>query len=162
MHANGRWNLIRRLKFNPNQSCYRKNFFRRLGTENFSICGTDLVADGKFGYFTLCLDWRWSMLCFLNKIHNRMSALLVTSKHRERWKAFGANHLPICEKPHTRYTTNMRDPTFIYHPLFTQINPYPTAFPYGNGMVLHFYQQQESSTTKTVHKIINKWLKTYV
>ena len=42
------------------------------------------------------------------------------------------------------------------------INPYPTAFPYGNGMVLHFYQQQESSTTKTVHKVINKWLKAYV
>ena len=42
------------------------------------------------------------------------------------------------------------------------INPYPIAFPYGNGMVLHFYQQQESSTTKTVHKVINKGLKTYV
>ena len=42
------------------------------------------------------------------------------------------------------------------------INPYPTAFPYGNGMVLHFYQQQESSTTKTIHKVINKGLKTYV
>ena len=42
------------------------------------------------------------------------------------------------------------------------INPYPTAFPYGNGMVLHFYQQQESSTTKTVQKVINKGLKTYV
>ena len=42
------------------------------------------------------------------------------------------------------------------------INPYPTAFPYGNGMVLHFYQQQESSTTKTVHKVFNKGLKTYV
>ena len=42
------------------------------------------------------------------------------------------------------------------------IIPYPTAFPYGNGMVLHFYQQQESSTTKTVHKVINKRLKTYV
>ena len=41
-------------------------------------------------------------------------------------------------------------------------NPYPTAFPYGNGMVLHFYQQQESSTTKSVHKVINKGLKTYV
>ena len=41
-------------------------------------------------------------------------------------------------------------------------NPYPTAFPYGNGMVLHFYQKQESSTTKTVHKVINKGLKTYV
>ena len=44
----------------------------------------------------------------------------------------------------------------------TSINPYPMAFPYGNGMVLHFYQQQESSTTKTVHKVINKGLKTYV
>ena len=42
------------------------------------------------------------------------------------------------------------------------IIPYPTAFPYGNGMVLHFYQQQGSSTTKTVHKVINKGLKTYV
>jgi len=38
-------------------------------------------------------------------------------------------------------------------------NPYPTAFPYGNDMVLHFYQQQESSMTKTVHKVINKDLK---
>ena len=42
------------------------------------------------------------------------------------------------------------------------IIPYPTAFPYGNCMVLHFYQQQESSTTKTVHRVINKGLKTYV
>ena len=42
------------------------------------------------------------------------------------------------------------------------VNPYPTAFPYGNGMVLQFYQQQESNTTKTVHKVINKGLKTYV
>ena len=47
-------------------------------------------------------------------------------------------------------------------PFLRKINPYPTAFPYGNGMVLHFYQQQESSTTKTVHKVINKGLKTYV
>ena len=43
-----------------------------------------------------------------------------------------------------------------------RINPYPTAFQYGNGMVLHFYQQQESSTTKTVHKVINRGLKAYV
>ena len=42
------------------------------------------------------------------------------------------------------------------------VNPYPTAFPYGNGMVLHFYQQQESSTTKTVHKVINKGIRAYV
>ena len=44
----------------------------------------------------------------------------------------------------------------------SKVNPYPTAFPYGNGMVLHFYQQQESSTTKTVHKVINRGLKAYV
>ena len=42
------------------------------------------------------------------------------------------------------------------------LNPYPTAFPYGNGMVLHFYQQKDSSTTKTVHKVINYGLKAYV
>ena len=47
----------------------------------------------------------------------------------------------------------------IFHDWFI---PYPTAFPYGNGMVLHVYQQQESSTTKTVHKVINKGLKAYV
>ena len=46
--------------------------------------------------------------------------------------------------------------------LYHFVIPYPTAFPYGNGMVLHFYQQQESSTTKTVHKVINKGLKAYV
>ena len=44
----------------------------------------------------------------------------------------------------------------------SNIIPYPTAFPYGNGIVLHYYQQQESSTTKTVHKVINKGLKAYV
>ena len=45
---------------------------------------------------------------------------------------------------------------------FIEYNPYPTAFLYGNDMVLHFYQQQESNTTKTVHKVINKGLKGYV
>ena len=45
---------------------------------------------------------------------------------------------------------------------YVYINPYPTAFPYGNGTVLHFYQQQDSSMTKTVYKVINKGLKTYV
>ena len=51
---------------------------------------------------------------------------------------------------------------YVTYILQLQFNPYPTAFPYGNGMVLHFYQQQESSMTKTVHKVINKGLKTYV
>ena len=51
--------------------------------------------------------------------------------------------------------------TFYAIPSY-HFNPYPTAFPYRNGMVLHFYQQQESSTTKTVHKVINNGLKAYV
>ena len=51
----------------------------------------------------------------------------------------------------------------MWHTMHNAVfNPYPTAFPYGNGMVLHFYQQQESSTTKTVHRVINKGLKAYV
>ena len=54
------------------------------------------------------------------------------------------------------------DKFHFYTSFDVKFNPYPTEFPYGNGMVLHFYQQQESSTTKTVHKVINKRLKTYV
>ena len=61
-----------------------------------------------------------------------------------------------CFDSHSHHPVNLEPYQFRY------INPYPTAFPYGNGMVLHFYQQQESSTTKTVHKVINKGLKTYV
>ena len=57
--------------------------------------------------------------------------------------------------PHLKYI-------IIYKIKKSTFNPYPTAFPYGNDMVLHFYQQQESSTTKTVHKVINKGLKAYV
>ena len=54
-------------------------------------------------------------------------------------------------------------PILVTHPPSSRLfNPYPTAFPYGNGMLLHFYQQQQSSTTKTVHKVINKGLKAYV
>ena len=48
-----------------------------------------------------------------------MSGLLVPSKH---WN--GERHLmrtidTSCEKPHTRYTTNMRGPTFIFVTHFT-------------------------------------------
>ena len=58
------------------------------------------------------------------------------------------------------YVTTVPENLIWY--LILRLNPYPTAFPYGNGMVLHFYQQQESSTSKSVHKVINKGLKTYV
>jgi len=51
---------------------------------------------------------------------------------------------------------------WLFQYLSDEFIPYPTTFPYGNGMVLHFYQQQEISTTKNVHRVINKGLKTYV
>ena len=65
--------------------------------------------------------------------------------------------IAVCSEIRTKHSTQGE-----HHVEVLNINPYPTAFPYGNGMVLHFYQQQESSTTKTVHKVINKGLKTYV
>ena len=70
-----------------------------------------------------------------------------------RWETTKKNHILKAEKG-----------SMFWHKflLGKYVIPYPTAFPYGNGMVLHFYQQQESSTTKTVHKVINKGLKTYV
>ena len=74
---------------------------------------------------------------------------------------FQATPRGTCGGQSGKETCFCRSKVWYRHP-FLSINPYPTAFPYGNGMVLHFYQQQESSTTKTVHKVINKGLKTYV
>ena len=83
----------------------------------------------------------------------------------------GATLMPADKRTELRPdTVSVEESAFIGHlvspttmkVLRSSFNPYPTAFPYGNGMVLHFYQQQESSTTKTVHKVINKGLKTYV
>ena len=73
----------------------------------------------------------------------------------------------LSSKDFSSYLKSLKSSNFLYflafcYKIWSHINPYPTAFPYGNGMVLHFYQQQERSTTKTVHKVINKRLKTYV
>ena len=84
------------------------------------------------------------MLCFcqtLLHIQGRVGRGIVVVKE------------PIAAAPHS---------WSLFLTLSFNLIPYPTAFPYGNGMVLHFYQQQESSTTKTVHKVINKGLKAYV
>ena len=72
------------------------------------------------------------------------------------WEFVYPQRIQVCEVYFTSvYLTKVLGLQYLF-------NPYPTAFPYGNGMVLQFYQQQESSTTKTVHKVINKGLKTYV
>ena len=82
--------------------------------------------------------------------------------YQQRKKCSGSNF-----KVETRFSIFLRNivnyqVAWRHASVTCHLNPYPTAFPYGNGMVLHFYQQQESSTTKTVHKVINKGLKTYV
>ena len=83
-----------------------------------------------------------------------------------------AYHGQICDSgykyqcQHQKCWGKILTPNFILYLRLTSRptihNLYPTAFPYGNGMVLHFCQQQESSTTKTVHRVINKGLKAYV
>ena len=76
-------------------------------------------------------------------------------------------HVACCEagnyrSRHVEVVNVQLQVSFVVVAQWAEIILYPTAFPYGNGMVLHFYQQQESSTTKTVHKVINKGLKAYV
>ena len=68
----------------------------------------------------------------------------------------------MCEDDSEEASASIMRHTSVLSCVAGIINAYPTAFPYGNGMVLRFYQQQETSTTKTVHKVINKGLKTYV
>jgi hypothetical protein len=44
-------------------------FSKGFGTGNFSLCETDFFADGKSGYFTVCLDLDViTFMCVLNKI----------------------------------------------------------------------------------------------
>ena len=81
------------------------------------------------------------------------------ARQQHVWMLMVGTTRPFCK---TSFKHNYLFPIISLLCVLYNINPYPTAFPYGNGMVLHFYQQQESSTTKTVHKVINKRLKTYV
>ena len=79
-----------------------------------------------------------------------------------KFPAFYGNLICYCRHKSRTLTSSLGPISPLHTFPFYFFNPYPTAFPYGNGIVLHFYQQQESSTTKTVHKVINKGLKTYV
>ena len=99
---------------------------------------------------------------------SRFETVIPASEHPQTYALNRAANKIGSQSSGTSYLTTLNtngSPSFsrpIQEAYCWVINPYPTAFPYGNGMVLHFCQQQESSTTKTVHKVINKRLKTYV
>ena len=97
-------------------------------------------------------------ICMLDILRDYKAHKEFLWKTLEHKSCFTAIIQPIHDLYH--YGTNSNVILISHYPY--NYNPYPTAFPYGNGMVLHFYQQQESSTTKTVHKVINKGLKAYV
>ena len=121
----------------------------------------------RFHYCTLF----WASWTHATTSHPSRKYILILPSHlRLGLSCWLVSGLPI--KTPNAFLVSRRFPTLYSHLvlldlirliiIFGDINPYPTAFPYGNGMVLHFYQQQDSSTTKTVHKVINKGLKTYV
>ena len=102
-------------------------------------------------FFLWVQDWifEWPSVYFLNRSVVRSKLIWIVHSASIMTTVASLNH----RNAYKRYR-NLAN--------LIRINPYPTAFPYGNGMVLHFYQQQESSTTKTVHKVINRGLKAYV
>jgi hypothetical protein len=51
----------------------KNQIFRFFGTSNSSQFWTGLIADGKSGYFTVCLDLEVIPVMFLNKSVSRMS-----------------------------------------------------------------------------------------
>jgi len=86
-----------------------------------SMCGAGLIADGKSGYFTVCLDLE-VMPLMLVKSNNRMRGLLVPSKPWERRTAFGANHLPILwEDVYTLHNKYEGPNFYLGHPLYRKI-----------------------------------------
>jgi len=64
------------------------------GTGSSLLYGTSLIADGKSGYFAVCLDLEVIPVTFV-KSDNRMGGFLVRSKPWERRPAFGAKQLLI-------------------------------------------------------------------
>ena len=108
--------------------------------------------------FLNTVEWSWQQKDEVLVENPRPSAIVSTTGLSRTRLGLNPRHRGMT--PAANRQSHIEAQEFLK--FYRKINPYPTAFPYGNGMVLHFYQQQESSTTKTVHKVINKGLKTYV
>jgi len=90
-----------------------------LGKGNSSLCETVLIAGGKTGYFTVCLDLKMIPVLLVKQSNNRMSGLWFPPKRGNGERHLTWNMYPSCEKPHTRYTTNMMHPNFVLVTGFT-------------------------------------------
>ena len=157
MPTNGRWDLIRRVKVNR----FLINKFLQVleGTICCQSTSSSFMCLVGLLQFSYCPDRLWGPPCFLFNGY-RDSSPGLKRPVRQIYPKHSSRSEVTYEWSHAFTASACLQGT--EKGKFIVIYPYPTAFPYGNGMVLHFYQQQESSMTKTVHKVINKRLKTYV
>jgi len=96
-----------------------KRFSGGFVTCNSSLCGTGLIADGKSGHFTVCLDFGVGPRHVLNKITIGRVVVWFSPSHGNGERHLQWRIYPSCEKPHTGYTTDMRGPTSILVTHFT-------------------------------------------
>ena len=144
------WQLQYHVQANGNSPIWRRWCYSVVNTRDAIVTNRGLRVTVFWKQTTVQVSTRW-------QLSNRWQYGMVCSE----WPVDGINAWFVPEVTSAlisarEFYITCRTASRAYN------NPYPTAFPYGNGMVLHFYQQQESSTTKTVHKVINKGLKTYV
>jgi len=140
----------------PSITCFRKQFLRKMRPIQLT-----------FFLFTLCRIFLsfFTLAVLLHFSHDRSNSSSPSFSSTKFQNFPGISDLPSEVSKfqhHTKLLEIDKNNLLRRQTPGTLFIPYPTAFPYGNGMVLHFYQQQESSTTKTEHKVINKGLKTYV
>jgi hypothetical protein len=61
-------NLLQMSSTESELSSLKVRFFGGFVAGNFSLCGTDLIAEGKSGYFIECLDLEVIPVMFVKKL----------------------------------------------------------------------------------------------
>jgi hypothetical protein len=90
----------------------KSQIFRVFGTGNSLLFWTGRIADGKSGYFTVCLDLEVVPVVSDDWIFFPLN-------HRNGERHLARNIYPSLEKPHTQYKRNLRCSTFIFIAHFT-------------------------------------------
>ena len=84
-----------------------------------SLFWTGLIADGKFGYFTVYLDLEVAPAMYVKQKYQSDEWILFPTNHRKGERHLARNIYTSCEKLRTHYTRNLRCPTFIFVTNFT-------------------------------------------